>query len=93
LIHAEKPPVEGSEVLFRRNDLSVPGRIAWVDGNYAGVAFACPLQTQDVLRNIPQPKPRVQPDHRRPGLHTRSLTPQEQRLLNSWAGLPIPYRD
>jgi hypothetical protein len=84
LIQAERPPVEGSEVLFRRNDLAVPGRIAWVDGHYAGVAFASPLQQQDVLRNIPQPKPHVHRDHKRPALNPRALTAQEQRLLDNW---------
>jgi hypothetical protein len=93
LIQADRPPVEGSEVLFRRNDLTVAGRVAWVDGQYAGVAFAYPLQPQEVLRNIPQPKPRVQPDHRRPGLNPRAMTPEEQRLLSSWAGGPFPNRD
>lgn len=88
LIQGERLPVEGSEVLFRRNDLSVPGRIAWVDGQHAGVAFAVPLQAQEVLRNIPQPKPRVQSDYRRPGLNPRALTIQEQRLLESWLGEP-----
>lgn len=90
LIQAERLPVEGSEVLFRRNDLSVPGRIAWVDGVYAGVAFSAPLQQQDVLRNIPQPKARVQPDHRRPALNPRALSAQEQRLLEGWIGGPRP---
>lgn len=88
LIQGERLPVEGSEVLFRRNDLAVPGRIAWVDGQHAGVAFAAPLHPQDVLRNIPQPKPRVQPDHRRPALYPRTLTQQEQRLLENWLGEP-----
>lgn len=92
LIQAERLPVEGSEVLFRRNDLSVAGRIAWVDGIYAGVAFSAPLQQQDVLRNIPQPKARVQPDYRRPALNQRGLTPREHRLLESWIGAP-PNRD
>lgn len=88
LIQGERLPVEGSEVLFRRNDLGVAGRVAWVDGQYAGVAFAVPLQPQEVLRNIPQPKPRVQSDFRRPALNPRALTTQEQRLLESWLGEP-----
>ncbi|MEO5773400.1 MAG: PilZ domain-containing protein [Sphingomicrobium sp.] len=90
LIQGERLPVEGSEVLFRRNDLSVAGRIAWVDGQYAGVAFAAPLHPQDVLRNIPQPKPRVHNDYRRPALNPRALTAQEQQLLDSWMGAPTP---
>jgi hypothetical protein len=90
LIQADRLPVEGSEVLFRRNDLAVPGRIAWVDGQYAGVAFAVPLAPQEVLRNIPQPKPRVHTEYKRPALNPRALTSQEQRLLESWIGPPTP---
>lgn len=90
LIQGERLPVEGSEVRFHRNDLAIPGRIAWVDGQYAGVAFAVPLQPQDVLRNIPQPKARVQSDYKRPALNPRALTVQEQRLLESWIGPPTP---
>ncbi|MFL6735230.1 MAG: PilZ domain-containing protein [Sphingomicrobium sp.] len=93
LIQAERSFVEGSEVLFRRNDLAVPGRIAWVDGQYAGVAFGSALQPQEVLRNIPQPKARVQPDYRRPALNPRALTQQEQRLLDNWTWGSNPTRD
>ncbi|QIK77705.1 PilZ domain-containing protein [Sphingomonas piscis] len=67
LIEGPRLPLEGSDVLFRRNELEVAGRIAWVSGKQAGIAFAAPLSTQDVLRNVPQPKPRVTADYRRPG--------------------------
>lgn len=91
LIQGDRLPVEGSEVLFRRNDLTVSGRIAWVDGIYAGISFAAPLAPQDVLRNIPQPKPRVQSDYKRPSFNPRALTQQEQRLLENWTGPPTPW--
>ena len=84
LVEAETLPSEGSEVLFRRNDLCVAGRIAWVSGNQAGVAFAEQLEPQDVLRNIPKPKAKNLPDFRRPGLSARPLTPQEQSLIKQW---------
>ena len=41
LVEGERLPVEGSSVLFRKGDLSMPGRVAWVseawrhDGNGA----------------------------------------------------------
>ena len=84
LIEGAELPPEGSEVLFRRNDLAVLGRIAWVSGNQAGVAFAQELQPQDVLRNIPKPSPKSLPDFKRPGLTGRPLTPAEQRLIKQW---------
>ena len=88
LIEGDDLPVEGSEVLFRRNELSVTSRVAWVHGNHAGVAFRRPIAQEDVLRNIPKPRYRVQPDYRRPALASKLLTADERRLAESWAWTP-----
>ena len=88
LIEGEGLPVEGSEVLFRRNELSVSSRVAWVHGNHAGVAFREPIQQEDVLRNIPGPKYRAPLNFRRDGLAVRKLSPDERRLVESWAWTP-----
>ena len=32
LVEGDKLPVEGASILFRKGDLSVPGRVAWVKG-------------------------------------------------------------
>jgi hypothetical protein len=88
LIEGDDLPVEGSEVLFRRNDLSVKGRIAWVDGKHAGVAFVGPILQEDVLRNIPSPRYRAPVDFRRPGLAVQKLSADELRLAESWAWTP-----
>lgn len=85
LIEADSLPPEGGEVCFRRNDISVAGRIAWVVGRHAGVAFAEPLDTHEVLRNIPAPKTKPKFDFRRPGLASRPLTPEERQLIKQWA--------
>ena len=84
LIEGANLPVESSEILFRRNDLAVCGRIAWISGKQAGVAFSNPLSTQDVLRNVPQPRPRVKSDFKRPALNPRSLSPLEQASMEHW---------
>lgn len=84
LIEGDELPVEGSEVLFRRNDLALSGRVAWVDGKQAGVAFRTPIAQEDVLRNIPKPRERATLPFRRPGLSARELTPEERRLAESW---------
>lgn len=88
LIEGDRLPVEGSEVLFRRNELSVSSRVAWVDGKQAGVAFTRPIAAEDVLRNIPKPRSRPKIDYRRPSLASRELTPEERRLADSWAWRP-----
>jgi hypothetical protein len=88
LIEGDGLPVEGSEVLFKRNQLSVRSRVAWVAGNQAGVAFNTPIAQEDVLRNIPKPKHRAPMDFKRPGLGRRQLSPEELRLAESWVWRP-----
>jgi hypothetical protein len=84
LIEGERLPLEGSTALFERNKLKLKRRIVWVEGRYAGVAFDVPLKTEDVLRNIPKPKPKTQQDFRRPGLACRPLTDYERQMLDKW---------
>lgn len=84
LIEGERLPAEGSTSFFRRNELRLKSRVIWVHGRYAGVAFARPLKSEEVLRNIPQPRPKAQMDFRRPGLACRPLTAYERRMLERW---------
>lgn len=84
LIEGDEMPVEGSEVLFRRNDLAIIGRVAWLDGKQAGVAFLTPIAQDAVLRNIPKPRERPSLPFKRPGLAPRELSPEERRLAESW---------
>ena len=71
LVEGDKLPVEGSSVLFRKGDISMPGRVAWVNGLQAGVNFAQKLNPEQLLRHVPAPRPRVAPSFRRPGLKTK----------------------
>lgn len=84
LIEGERLPIEGSMTIFRRNELRIDSRIAWVQGRFAGVAFAIPLQPHEVLRNIPKPRPQAKLDFRRPGLACRELSADERRMVEGW---------
>lgn len=88
LIEGDSLPIEGTEVLFRRNDLSVNSRVAWVHKKQAGVAFNRPIPQEDVLRNIPTPRHRAPLNFRRPALAARPLSADERRLAESWAWTP-----
>ena len=88
LVEANDLPAEGSEVVFNRNELSTPGRVVWVNGNHAGIAFGDRLQPEQVLRHVPQHQPKVPPEFRRPGLASRELTADERRLVESWVWSP-----
>lgn len=84
LIEGDRLPLEGSITCFQRNDLRVKSRVAWVEGRYAGVAFARPLKPEEVLRHVPRPRARSQPAFRRPGLACRPLSDYERRMIEQW---------
>ncbi len=86
LIKADDLPEEGTRVLFHRDGLSVPSRIAWSHCGLAGIAFDFPLFPKEILRHIPprQPKTAV-PFKKRPGLGAQPLTPGERALIERWA--------
>ncbi|HEV8408681.1 MAG TPA: PilZ domain-containing protein [Sphingomicrobium sp.] len=84
LIEGDNLPLAGSSTFFERNELRLRGRVVWVHGRYAGVAFDDPLKPEQVLRNIPKPKPPIQFDFRRPVLACRPLSDYERRMLERW---------
>ena len=85
LIEGDELPVEGSEVVFRRNDLKVTSRVAWVDGKHAGIAFRRPIAQEEVLRNIPSPRHRTPVKFGRTGFARQKLTAEEAVLARNWA--------
>jgi hypothetical protein len=84
LIEGEELPPAGATVFFIRKHLVVRCTVAWVEARYAGVAFERPLKPEEVLRHIPAPKQKIQPDLRRPGLACRPLKASERRMLETW---------
>ena len=84
LIEGDTLPPEDSVTFFERNDLRLKSHVVWVQGRYAGVAFARPLKQAEVLRNVPQPKQPVHGDFRRPGLACRPLTGEERSMVERW---------
>lgn len=87
LVEAEGLPVEGSEVVFRRQELSVPARVIWVRGGRAGLSFNVALSPEAVLRHIPTPKPRVLPEFRRPGLSSQ-FNEADRDAARAWGYRP-----
>lgn len=86
LIKGEELPEEGSRVLFHRDGLSVPSRVAWSHCGHAGVAFDFPLFPKEMLRHVPERQPKAPlPIARRPGLSCKPLTAAERALIERWA--------
>lgn len=88
LVIGDALPEEGAPVTFIRKDLRVAGRLAWVRGDHAGIAFDQELEPQDVLRHIPKPVRKPAADHKRPGLGARPLTPAEEKFIEQWFWSP-----
>jgi len=85
LIEGADLPVEGSSTVFRRNELTVQGKIVWVEGRYAGVAFDRPLEREELLRQVPRPRQRFEPQYRRPGLTSQPLSENDRRMVELWS--------
>ena len=88
LVESDKLPIEGTSVVFCRNELCTQGHVVWVNGHYAGIAFAEKLQPEQVLRHVPVPRPKIQPRAYRPGFAPRAMTPEQRRLAESWMWTP-----
>jgi hypothetical protein len=92
LVESVKLPVEGTPVEFRRNELSTNGRVVWVNGKYAGIAFDEKLNPEQVLRHIPAPRQKFHPRPYRPGIMPRNMTPAQRRLAETWIWSPSSPR-
>jgi hypothetical protein len=84
LIEGDELPEKGEQVLFRRNEIAVNGRVAWVLERHAGLSFDSKLDPEVVLRNIPATKPKVPLRYRRPGVTARTLSLEEQQFIKLW---------
>jgi len=87
LVEGDKLPVEGTELVFRRQDLNVAARVIWVRNGRAGLAFKEQLAAEAVLRHVPVPRPRVMPMFRRPGFAERT-TDAQQMAADDWGWRP-----
>lgn len=92
LIEGADLPPEGATTKFRRNDLTVEGLIVWVEGRFAGIAFDRHLDREELLRNVPKPRPRVDSPFRRPGLTSAPLSETDRKMVQMWAA-PSVFRN
>ncbi len=90
-VEGDQLPIEGTDLLFRKNELTVTGRVIWSRGRQAGIQFERKLDPGVVLNHVAAPRARTQFDFRRPGLGARQLTPTERTLGKHWIDVaPIP---
>lgn len=90
LVEGGELPAIGSPVIFRKKELSLAGRVAWVIDGRAGIAFDARLDPEAVLRHVPPSKPQAKLDFRRPRIRAGELSPGERQMAKDWIwGEPI----
>ena len=91
LVEGDLIPEPGEILIFRKNELAVSGRVAWVSERRAGIAFGAKLQPETVLRHIPAPTHRFERSFKRPGLTSPPLSPEERRWCENFIwDRPLP---
>lgn len=87
LVQGKRLPDAGSRVLFHRQGLSVPSRVAWAHAGVAGIEFDFPLFPRELLRHVPtrDEAPPPPPIKKRPGLGAMPLSEGERQLIERWA--------
>jgi hypothetical protein len=93
LIEGAQLPPQDTETLFTRKELTVKGRIVWVEGRYAGLAFDRRLDREELLRHVPKPRQRVEQLFRRPGLAIQPLSEADRKMVQMWMAPPALRRD
>lgn len=93
LVRGKALPPAGAVVRFRKGELDLPARVAWVERDRAGIAFDAPLDPEAVMRHVPRAAPRAgsAADFRRPGLRCE-MSEGERKLAEQWIfGRPNPF--
>lgn len=90
LVEGGELPAIDSPVIFRKKELKLAGRVAWVTGVRAGIAFDTKLDPEAVLRHVPKMKPLPKLDFRRPRIKAGELSSGERQIAHDWIwGDPI----
>lgn len=84
LIEGGELPEEGATTRFQRKDLTVKGKVVWVEGRFAGMAFDRPLEREELLQHVSKPRQRVEHQFRRPGLACEPLTEADRKMVQMW---------
>ena len=93
LVECRTVPPVGTELVFARNTISVPARVAWTAANRIGLEFAYPIDESEVLVQLRRTTvDQNQPRFRRPRLG-EDMTREERQAVQRWVntvGIALP---
>lgn len=90
LVEGSELPAVDSAVIFRKKELKLAGRVAWITANRAGIAFDSKLDPEAVMRHVPKTRPLPKFNFRRPRIKAGELSPGERKIAQDWIwGDPI----
>ena len=93
LVESDKLPIEGTSVVFCRNELCTQGHVVWVNGRYAGIAFSEKLDAGAGASPCPDA---AAEDSAEAAIarasRPRNMTPEQRRLAESWIWSPAISR-
>lgn len=84
LVEGKHMPTVGSAVTFRKKELNLAARVAWVADGRAGIEFDTKLDPESVLRHVPPSRPQAKLDFRRPRLKAGDLSSGERKIAQDW---------
>jgi PilZ domain len=87
LVEGARLPSDGARTLFERNGMRIRGQVVWVAGRLAGIKFDRPMQRDELMRQVPQPKQKFEPVFRRPGLACQPLSAEDRKMLETWVAM------
>ena len=94
LVEAMVLPKPDTEVMFRKGELMVRGKVIWCQGKQAGVAFEREREPAQVMRHIPAPKPLREFASKRPPVKGGRISAGEWKIAEDYIfGDPIPGID
>lgn len=91
MVEGEHGLAPGVEIVLRKDELAVPGRVVWVDGRRVGLEFSISVDPDCVLRDVATPKARNNVVHRRPGFRGKMSHGEREYGATLW-DLPPPSK-
>lgn len=93
LLECGKPPVAGTELVFKRGGTAVPARVAWSDSSRLGLEFHEMIDESEVLVQLGRRGKAAHADVYSEPTAYRNIRGQDAKLVRAWGvtvGINLP---